>query len=159
MSTNYYRIPTESEMQTRLGQLHTRVSDMPMSPGDIQRGFSHIPVDRDIQDMEYPVEWLTQDLWEEFTQGTRVHLGKRSGGWRFLWNFHHNRYYSNREELIRFVRSGRVVDEYGQEIQADEFLEMAFTWGKAGTNGKAGFDPTMSRDLDGLRVSVAVDFR
>jgi len=56
----------------------------------------------------------------------KVHLGKSSSGWKFLWNFNDNKYYSTKNELIQFVLSGRVIDEYGDEIYPQDFLEMAF---------------------------------
>jgi hypothetical protein len=41
-----------------------------------------------------------------------VHLGKRSSGWKFCWNFNENRHCSTRAGLIAFVQSGSVVSEY-----------------------------------------------
>jgi len=33
-------------------------------------------------------------------------------------------------ELFKFIRSGRVVDEYGEIMDVEEFIQMALDWGK-----------------------------
>lgn len=165
MGTNYYRIPTEAEMEQRKQKLQSRIRTMAMQAFDIERGFSFI------QDQDSEYDWDTMNPWDEFTNGTSIHLGKRSSGWRFCWNFHDNKYYSNREELIEFVMRGRVVDEYGSEIQPKEFLEMAFDWGEPdGLTADAEYfkenphrwmsDPSKyyDREVDGLRVSSSTEF-
>jgi hypothetical protein len=50
-------------------------------------------------------------------------------GWKFIWNFHKNEFYSNKEELLKFIRSGRVVDEYGELIPNEEFIKETLEWG------------------------------
>ena len=117
-------------------------------------------------------EWFSP--WDMFIEGTNIHLGKRSVGWKFCWNFHDKKYYSNKEELLNFIRSGRVIDEYGDEIEVDEFIEMALSWGepdgaiydkeyrmKQWDKGTGTFLHTESYDdkvIDGLRVSSSTDF-
>ena len=54
----------------------------------------------------------------------KVHLGKASSGWSFLWNFHNRKYYNDSQSLIAFVLNHQVVDEYGKEIDSIEFLQM-----------------------------------
>ena len=71
-----------------------------INPGQIERGFRSISVG----------EWDSISPWEEFLDGTNVHLGKRSSGWKFLWNWNDSKYYKTKEELFEFIRSGRVVD-------------------------------------------------
>jgi hypothetical protein len=106
--------------------------------------------------------------------GMNVHLGKRSSGWKFCWNFHDNKYYSNKEELLNFIRTGRVINEYGEQQFVGEFVEMALSWGepdglvydkeyrmKQWEKGKGTFLHTDSYDdkvIDGLRVSSSTDF-
>ena len=111
-----------------------------------------------------------ESAWDIFTEGTSIHLGKRSGGWKFCWNFHNNKYYSNKEELIQFVLSGRVVNEYGDEIEPQEFLDMAFEWGQPDgliadekyirENSSWLSNPQDYADkiIDGLRVSSSTKF-
>ena len=119
MGTNYYRIAPQQEMEERKDKLIKNISDLDMSPSNIESEFR-----------QYGDSWDMKSAWDIFTEGTSIHLGKRSGGWKFCWNFHNNKYYSNKEELIQFVLSGRVVDEYGDEIDPQQFLDMAFEWGQ-----------------------------
>ena len=161
MGTNYYRIPTVEEMEERRARLEKRVAELDMSVDNIERNFNTIPTG----------DWEYDSPWSEFTNETTIHLGKRSMGWKFCWNFHKDRYYKDKESLIQFVRSGRVINEYGEELTPDEFLEMAFEWGQPDglivdadymakiehqwmKNSSNYYD----RIVDGLRVSSSVDF-
>ncbi len=164
MGTNYYRIPTESEIETRKQRLQSRIRTMPMSPSSVERDFRFIDNPND--------EWSSLSPWDEFTEGTTIHLGKRSSGWRFCWNFHNNRYYQDRASLLAFVRSGRVVDEYGESWDTERFIEMALEWGEPDglvadaeyfntTNHHAWMsnpEDYYDREVDGLRVSASTEF-
>jgi len=160
MGTNYYRIPSVSEMEERKARLQRRVEEMTMTPENIERNFNTIPIDGN--------SWEYNSPWSEFVDDVNVHLGKRSMGWKFLWNFHNNKYYHNLESLLEFINSGRVVNEYGEELPIHEFVEMALTWG-----GVDGYDletyykayppqwPVFAkpeRYVEGLRISDSVDF-
>ena len=108
---------------------------------------------------------FASELYNERNEYTRkgnvIHLGKRSCGWKFLWNPNVIRYcdgyidpetkefvpvwkydqiypltkqgitdFCNREDVI-------ITDEYGETFSAEEFLEMAFSWGQPdGWTGK-----------------------
>jgi hypothetical protein len=167
MGTNYYRIPTEQEMNERKAKLINDISDIDMSPNSVERKF---------RTLESPVDaWSTFSPWDYFTYGTSVHLGKRSGGWKFCWNFNNNKYYSNKEQLLAFIRSGRVVNEYGEEENIEEFITMALEWGQPDGlvvneeyrkqerlkgHGAFWIDSEKYDDaiIDGLRVSSSTDF-
>ena len=101
-------------MESRKVRLQKDINNMTMSPGDIERGFPFID--------PFKESWETSNPWDIFRDGTSIHLGKRSSGWKFCWNFHKNKHYSNKEELLSFIRSGRVVDEYG-DVQGLVSLE------------------------------------
>jgi len=166
MGTNYYRVPTVDEMESRKKRLQRDIEKITMSPSDIERGFPFIDSNKE--------SWDTMSPWDFFTDGASIHLGKRSGGWKFCWNFHKDRYYSNKEELLSFIRSGRVVDEYGEEWNVEEFIKMSLEWGepdgwvvnedyrKKEPKGHGAFwlDNEKYDDLiiDGLRVSTSTDF-
>ena len=161
MGTNYYRVPKGHEMIKREQKLRMRIDTIDsINPSQIKRGFRLIEVG----------EWDSISLWDEFLEGTNIHLGKRSSGWKFIWNWNNGKYYKTKEELFEFVRSGRVVDEYGQQIDVEEFIIMALEWGK-----DDGWDSeTYYKDhpehrthwisekheeyIDGLRVSTSTDF-
>jgi len=161
MGTNFYRIPTAVEMENRKNRLQSQIRKMDISPRAVNQNFS----------VENPNSWDRYNPWDEFTQDTLIHLGKRSGGWKFTWNFHDDKYYSDKESLEKFVRSGRVVDEYGAEISPDEFLEMAYNWCPDGWDTQTYYAENPShrlsymdmskyhdRYVDGLRVCSSTEF-
>ena len=165
MGTNFYRIPKSSDIVIRHQKLFEKVSKLDLwDVSKIKCNFS--------EPKESGFEF--QSVWDEFIEDMNVHLGKRSMGWKFCWNFHKNKYYSNKEELLNFIRSGRVIDEYGDEIEVEEFIEMALSWGgpdgwvydkeyrmKQWEKGTGTFLHTDSYDdkvIDGLRVSSSTDF-
>jgi hypothetical protein len=164
MGTNYYRIPTVDEMESKKQRLIDEVNQIDLTPSNIEHGFSFQKDD----------SWESESLWDRFLENTNIHLGKRSGGWKFCWNFHKNKYYSNKEELLDFIRSGRVVDEYGDEHNVEEFIDMALNWGqpygwvyneeyirKERMNGMGTlFTGPEYHDkiIDGLRVSSSTEF-
>jgi hypothetical protein len=164
MGTNYYRIPKASELEEKKERLKAMIDSMPTASGDVERAFRYIDNPED--------EWSLLNPWDEFIEGTSIHLGKRSGGWKFCWNFHKEKYYKDKESLLNFIRSGRVVDEYGEEMNVEEFITMALEWGQP--NGlvadKEYFDTTehhrwmsnpenyYDKEIDGLRVSSSTEF-
>lgn len=159
MGTNFYRIPSVNELETRRNRLMARIRRMELSPSSVNSNFA----------IEKPEVFENWTPWDEFTDGLKVHLGKRSMGWKFLWNFNNRQYWNDKKTLVEFVRSGRIVDEYGAEMDQDEFIEMAFSWGQ-----EDGYDmvtyylqhPELRRPwdkkeelyVDGLRVSESTDF-
>jgi len=165
MGTNYYRIPKHEEMVTRKEVLIGFINNLELSPENIEGGFRFISPRK---------EWEWFSPWEMFLEDTNIHLGKRSSGWKFCWNFHKNKYYSNKDELLDFIRNGRVVDEYGEEQNVEEFITMALEWGEPDglivdekyrkserMKGKGSFFDDPRYDdiiIDGLRVSSATEF-
>ena len=165
MSTNYYKIPKASEVRIKYLDLVEKINGLDIwSPDNIMNEF---------RDIEKGFErW---SAWDEFIDGLKIHIGKRSSGWKFLWNFQDNKYYTNKEELLNFIRSGRIVNEYGELQDTEEFIKMALEWGQP--NGYvynknymdeqsklAHYKPftDMSKfydkEIDGLRVSSSVEF-
>lgn len=166
MGTNYYRVPKSSEIVKRSQALKSEIEDLDLwSPSEAKNGFRTIPSKES--------EYLMLSPWDQFTDGLSVHLGKRSGGWKFCWNFNKCKYYSNKKELIKFINSGRVIDEYGMEISPKEFIKMAFEWCPDGIVFDAEYVKKMQEkfpnymqfgpeyydlEIDGLRVSKSSDF-
>jgi hypothetical protein len=162
MGTNYYRIPQADEMEKRKSALVLEVTNLDLSPSNIECEFGKAVDD----------QWGRENPWQTFTNGINVHLGKRSGGWKFCWNFHDNKYYSNKDELIKFIRSGRVVDEYGEEWNVEDFIVMALEWGQPdGWVHNAEYEREVAKNggqvwgpkyydliIDGLRVSTSTEF-
>jgi len=166
MGTNYYRIPTVAEVEARKAKLLTRIQELDLSPGNIEQGFATL---------DHPDSaWDHHSPWSEFTSELSIHLGKRSSGWKFCWNFHKDKYYTSKKELLAFIRSGRVVDEYGEEWEPEEFIKMALDWGQPDgwmydetyvkkmqlETGQTLFcgPEHWDRTVDGLRVSSSTEF-
>jgi len=162
MGTNYYRIPTAKGIEDKKNRLLSEIRKMDLSPGSVERGFM-IPQDD---------TWDHFSPWDNFTKDISIHLGKRSGGWKFCWNFHDNKWYSNKEELLEFIKGGRIVDEYGEEQGVEEFIKMALEWGQPDgfvhdekyeqeqrKNGGHIWGPKYyDLIIDGLRVSTSTEF-
>jgi hypothetical protein len=164
MGTNYYRIPSVEEMEDRREDLLKQVQSIEIDPASISSNFKiRVKMDDYSEGM---------NPWERFTDDIEVHLGKRSMGWKFLWNFHKKRYYSDKEELFSFIRSGRVVDEYGEEVDVEEFIQMALEWGQPDGYDTQTYSAKYPSEhvnwmnikdyyddyIDGLRVSSSTDF-
>jgi hypothetical protein len=162
MGTNYYAIPKVEDLEKKRQKLIEEIQSMDVSnPGLCEDGFR---IHEDGWDRFSP--------WDKFTEETSVHLGKRSSGWKFCWNFNNNKYYSSKAELIAFVLSRRIVNEYREEQDPQEFLDMAFDWGQPDglVADKDYFDKTNhhswmtnlanyhDREVDGLRVSSSTQF-
>jgi hypothetical protein len=164
MGINYYRIPKVDDINRSYQKFMSRLQEMDRwDPTQILNGY------RFIDDPESESYSLTP--WDEFTRDITIHLGKRSMGWKFCWNFHDGKYYTNKEELLDFIRKGKVVDEYGETIEVDEFIEMALSWGEPdGWVADKEYFESMERssffnnedyydkEIDGLRVSSSTDF-
>lgn len=52
-----------------------------------------------------------------------IHIGKRSGGWKFLWDAHYFKYFEpSKDALMKWLQSGQILDENGDEFTFDEFI-------------------------------------
>jgi hypothetical protein len=165
MSTNYFRIPKQKVVREKYLRLVEQIGDIDIfSPENISDEFRSIEKGFE--------RWSP---WDVFIDGLNIHLGQRAFGWKFLWNFNDDKHYSNKEQLFKFIRSGRVVDEYGELQDTEEFIKMALEWGQPDGKvlNKDYFDEqemlsqhkTMfnmkeyyDKDVDGLRVSTSVEF-
>lgn len=132
MGTNYYAriIPKEEDKQRLIDAINNNQHDI--------------------------IEDLASELYGNRNEysglGNKIHLGKRSGGWKFLWNpnvvkvwdseacdYAYNYVYPltkqgitdfcNREDVI-------ITNEYGEQQDPKEFLDMAFNWCINGLDGK-----------------------
>lgn len=63
---------------------------------------------------------------EEILSYTKpIHLGKRSAGWKFLWNVNNFEYFKpDKKSLLEFLNTPNsiIVDEYGREYSVERFL-------------------------------------
>lgn len=61
-----------------------------------------------------------------YTEGG-IHIGKRSGMHRFMWDFQNIR---TVEEFLSFLQGKRIFNEYNEEFELSDFLNMAHNWNK-----------------------------
>lgn len=54
-----------------------------------------------------------------------IHIGKRSYGWKFLWDVNNFNYYKPVEkEVYEWLKnSGEIVDEYGNKYDFEDFIQ------------------------------------
>lgn len=73
---------------------------------------------------------------EELLTSNTVHIGKRSGGWKFLFNHNHWKYYDHtRESIDAFLRGCyEIRDEYGDSLTIEQF------WSDYVDSNKNGLD-------------------
>lgn len=67
---------------------------------------------------------IAKDDWSTLVKliPEEIHIGKRSAGWKFLWNANNFEYFQpNKESLIKFLKSGDIYDEYGDHFTFDQF--------------------------------------
>lgn len=136
MGTNYYaRIIPTKERRKELCNLIESSKDYKKILNEVRSTF-------DIVERDYDTEGLI---------GGVVHLGKRSGGWKFLWNpncyvFHNGHmegtkyvqdpstlyylYQLTKEGIKKFIdrEDIEIYDEYGDQQDKELFFEMALDW-------------------------------
>ena len=54
-----------------------------------------------------------------------IHIGKKSCGWKFLWNANRFKNFKpSKDSIMSFLRSGQIIDEYGRWLTYEEFLDV-----------------------------------
>lgn len=58
------------------------------------------------------------------TKIKKIHLGKRSGGWQFLWQTQPEYYQESLKSIQEFLTSGdyEIIDEYEESYSFEEFI-------------------------------------
>ena len=93
----------------------------------------------------------------------KVHLGKRSHGWQFLWDYHDGRYFkANLGSIKKFLKDKIIFDENNEVFSLDQFLNEEIADYLYNTDGKL-YDcvellPSYYFISDGLRFSKSEDF-
>lgn len=100
MGTNYYWIPNKKKLKEKKNILKKIIDES------------------DDLNILYKIDSELSDI--------RVHLGKKSFGWIFLFNLNNKKFYSNKEELLKFIYSGTIYNEYGDHIEHGEFINISF---------------------------------
>lgn len=126
------------------------------------------------QYITYNIDNIELDLVEkvkEFIESNsdleeEIHLGKRSYGWQFLWDYHNGKYFnSNLDSIKEFLSQDDIIiyDEYGNFYEVEQLFnnELANCLYKDATHND-GMDGEYSeyyfKSEDGLRFSKFEDF-
>lgn len=94
----------------------------------------------------------------------RIHLGKRSHGWQFLWNYHNGKYFdANLNSIKVFLEDKIIYNEYGRVFSLDGFLNEELGKCLYNKDGKLddGMNGNYRRDFflsNGLRFSKFENF-
>lgn len=93
-----------------------------------------IPTEDDIQMMSTLALERKLDELQSFVNeiNKEIHIGKRSGGWKFLFN-HNNAVYfdpKSQESLKAWLSDPhyQIEDEYGEKLTFEEFWDMVCEW-------------------------------
>lgn len=75
---------------------------------------------------------------EDDLESNKVHLGKRSGGWKFTFDFQDWKYFDHTVESInKFLKScWCIMDEYGEPYSIEKFWEEFALWNPTGLDGE-----------------------
>lgn len=69
--------------------------------------------------------YIDNEDWDSLKESIpeKIHIGKRSAGWKFLWNANKFKYFKpNKKSLMKFLKSGQIINEYGEEFTFDQFI-------------------------------------
>lgn len=101
------------------------------------------------------IELIIKDKFDEISNllPSKVHIGKSSMGWQFLFNDnHYNHYLGTRESIHQYLKDNTIIDEYGKIISISKFWEMV----ESKKKGEISQDHDYSSDS--LRFSNSRDF-
>lgn len=86
----------------------------------------------------------------------KVHIGKGSIGWQFLFNHNDWKYFgklrNGLDGIDEFLSERKIIDEYGTYIPVEEFWDYV--------NGKVNYKPDLTYGTieDGLNYSNSTEF-
>lgn len=115
---------------------------------DVKEPYSKIEELAKKHDLEGIIEYIEQ--YKDEVECSRIHIGKRSGGWKFLFNAHNWMYYDHtKESIMKFLRScKRIENEYGEILTPEEFWEEYVESSKNGLTGKTYCKEELQRAKD-----------
>lgn len=105
MGTNYFKVlPLTQDEIGKLDNLLEQVKSEIMESGEIS--------------------YETKEQFEEFSK-RKIHLGKSSKGWQFLWNHNNGKYYDpNLKSIEKFLNEpGEIINENGEKYTPQSFME------------------------------------
>lgn len=82
-------------------------------------------LDKDVKELlkKYIDEDNLDAIDEVLKDYKEIHIGKRSYGWKFLWDAHYFKYFKpNKKSIFEWLKSGDIYDEYGKKFTFDQFI-------------------------------------
>lgn len=114
MGTNFYAIlPFKNRNKKKFEELINKIEQTFKSATE----YNLHEVAQEIDDLSKKIKHLGNDK--------KIHLGKRSYGWAFLWDHNNLKYYEpTLKSIKKFIEdnNAKIVDEYGVEFTWDEFI-------------------------------------
>lgn len=115
MGTNFYKVLKPKYTKKQKAEITKKINEQTKK---LKEYFN---------DNNYIERYDIEDYFEMLNElhPVKVHLGKRSSGWQFLWNHNNEQYYKKTLQSIReFLDkdNGFIVDEYGERFTTDQFL-------------------------------------
>ena len=84
---------------------------------------------KNVKTLQEIKDFIYNDILKE--REAEVHIGKSSCGWQFLFRLGIRKYTCGqslkREDIDKWLRSGIIIDEYGDEISVDKFWQLIDT--------------------------------
>ena len=133
MGTNYYayKIPTKKE-RTKVKDIVGKLQEKSLD--ELSDADNLHDIVRTVNDLSVELEQTVDKL------QPKIHLGKSSHGWQFLWQYHSKggyelkgknyelkwKYYDdNLESIKKFLKRKniQIIDEYGEKFTFDEFFK------------------------------------
>ena len=76
-----------------------------------------------IKDSDYILPELVQQTFEVINIPKEIHLGKRSAGWQFLWDYHNGEYFKPTLSSIKeFLKDKYIYNEYDEHFTLEQFF-------------------------------------
>lgn len=169
MSTNFYiRKKLSKHQRERVSsELIHVVDDIQKTKDEILDLVKHDDfhlIERKVKDLQNILDTFSYHMEKETEE---IHLGKRSCGWQFLWDYHDGKYFpANFEGIKTFLHSNEIEiwNEYNERFTADEFLNdevgHCIYEGMNSKNTKDSYGSPSPYEFysDGLRFSKSEDF-
>lgn len=84
---------------------------------------------KNVKTLQEIKDFIYNDILKE--REAEVYIGKSSCGWQFLFHLGIRKYTCGqslkREDIDKWLRSGIIIDEYGDEISVDKFWQLIDT--------------------------------
>lgn len=87
-----------------------------------------------------------------------IHIGKRSAGWRFLFNHNNWQYYNNVAEMKEWLKDYQLFSQYREDLSFDEFWDDVEQRQQTQKQHSGSYDPRWYIIKDGYEFSTSVEF-